>query len=58
MPTEKKNTDFDSEVEALRANSAFQKFLDGRSASRHRIALEDLDAEIERDLKNQRKKNS
>ena len=39
--------DFDKEVETLRASSAFQKFLDERSASKSRIPLEDIEKDIE-----------
>ncbi len=42
--------DFDKEVEALRASSAFQRFLDERSASSRRIPLEEIEREIEREL--------
>ena len=47
--------DFEKEVEALRGSQAFQKFLDERSASTKRISLEDIEAEIERELANQGK---
>lgn len=42
--------DFEKEVEALRGSQAFQKFLDERSASTRRIPLEDIEAEIEKEL--------
>jgi hypothetical protein len=47
--------DFEKEVEALRGSEAFQRFLDGRSASARRIPLEDIEAEIEKDLAKQGK---
>jgi hypothetical protein len=43
--------DFDQEVEALRKSQAFQQFLDERSRSPHRIPLEEIEAEIEHELK-------
>jgi hypothetical protein len=42
--------DFEKEVEALRGSQAFQRFLDERSASAGRIPLEDIEAEIEKEL--------
>ena len=42
--------DFGREVEMLRASTAFQHFLDLRSASEHRIPLEEVGAEIEQEL--------
>ena len=42
--------DFEKEVAALRESRAFQRFLDERSASTRRIPLEDIEAEIEREL--------
>jgi PHD/YefM family antitoxin component YafN of YafNO toxin-antitoxin module len=42
--------DFDREAEALRASPAFQRFLDERSRPGRRIPLEDVEAEIEREL--------
>jgi len=42
--------DFEKEVEALRGSQAFQRFLDERSASTGRIPLEDIEAEIEKEL--------
>lgn len=42
--------DFGKEVATLRASQAFQKFLDERSASRRTISLEEIEAEIEREL--------
>lgn len=46
--------DFDREAETLRASQAFQRFLDERSRSGRRIALEDVEAEIERELNPQK----
>jgi PHD/YefM family antitoxin component YafN of YafNO toxin-antitoxin module len=43
--------DFDREVEVLRGSQAFQQFLDERSRSTRRIPLEEIEAEIERELK-------
>ena len=43
--------DFEKEVEALRASKAFQRFLDERSASTRKIPLEEIEAEIELELK-------
>ncbi|MEX0801768.1 MAG: hypothetical protein WD688_00340 [Candidatus Binatia bacterium] len=42
--------DFEREVEALRGSQAFQRFLDERSASRKRIPLEEIEAEIDQEL--------
>ena len=42
--------DFEKEVEDLRRSQAFQRFLDERSACSRRYALEDIEAEIEREL--------
>ncbi len=47
--------DFDSEVAALRSSPAFQRFLDDRSRSSRHISLDDIEAEIDRDLAAQRK---
>jgi hypothetical protein len=47
--------DFDKEVEALRRSQAFQRFLDERSKSAKRIPLEDIEAEIEKELAKQTK---
>lgn len=47
--------DFDTEVEALRSSPAFQRFLDERSRSNHHISLDEIEAEIDRDLAAQRK---
>ncbi len=46
--------DFDREVEELRASQAFQDFLDERSKSERRISLDELEAEIDRELALQR----
>jgi hypothetical protein len=43
--------DFEREVEALRGSRAFQRFLDERSASTRRIPLEEIEAEIEQEIK-------
>jgi len=42
--------DFDREVEALRASSAFHAFLDERSKSERRISLDELEEEIDLEL--------
>ena len=42
--------DFEKEVEMLRGSHAFQKFLDERSMCKHRIPLEDIEKEIEKEL--------
>jgi hypothetical protein len=42
--------DFEQEVEALRQSQAFQRFLDERSLSPRRVPLEQIAAEIEREL--------
>ncbi|MEW5902591.1 MAG: hypothetical protein AB1715_14085, partial [Acidobacteriota bacterium] len=42
--------DFEQEVEALRASQAFQSFLNERSASQKRVPLEEIEAEIEKEL--------
>jgi hypothetical protein len=47
--------DFEKEVEALRGSQAFQRFLDERSASTRRIPLEEIEAEIEKELAKQGK---
>ena len=47
--------DFEKEVEALRGSRAFQRFRDERSASARRIPLEDIEAEIEKELAKQGK---
>jgi hypothetical protein len=45
--------DFEKEVDALRNSVAFQRFLDERSRSPRRFSLEEIEAEIERDLARQ-----
>ncbi|MGH9766727.1 MAG: hypothetical protein ACREAB_04765 [Blastocatellia bacterium] len=45
--------DFDREVEELRASQAFQDFLDERSKSERRISLDELEAEIDEELRRQ-----
>jgi hypothetical protein len=45
--------DFEREAEALRRSAAFQRFLEERSRSPHRFSLEEIEAEIERDLARQ-----
>ena len=47
--------DFDTEVAALRSSSAFQRFLDDRSRSNGHISLDEIEAEIDRDLAAERK---
>ncbi len=47
--------DFEKEIAALRGSQAFQKFLDQRSASAKTYALDDIEAEIDRELSIQRK---
>jgi hypothetical protein len=42
--------DFDREVEELRASQVFQDFLDERSKSERRISLDELEAEIDKEL--------
>ncbi|HXV83301.1 MAG TPA: hypothetical protein VEG60_25860 [Candidatus Binatia bacterium] len=45
--------DFEREVDALRGSRAFQRFLDERSGSANtrRIPLEEIEAEIEQEIK-------
>ena len=47
--------DFDQEVSALRNSQTFQRFLAERSQSSARIPLEEIEAEIERELAAERK---
>jgi hypothetical protein len=47
--------DFEREVEGLRGSQAFQQFLDERSAGTKRIPLEEIEAEIDRELEKQGK---
>lgn len=42
--------DFEKEVETLRQSRAFQQFLDERSAASRRTPLDDVEAEIDREL--------
>lgn len=46
---------FDQEVAVLRASPAFQRFMDDRAQSTHRITLDEIEAEIDRELASQRK---
>jgi hypothetical protein len=46
--------DFEKEVEMLRGSKSFQKFLDERSLCKHRIPLEDIVKEIEKELSEQK----
>ena len=50
----RKTDDFEREVEALRGSQAFQSFLDERSAGKHRLPLEEIEAQIEKELAEQR----
>jgi hypothetical protein len=50
--------DFEAEVESLRQSQALQRFLDERSASSRRFPLEEIEAEIDRDLAMQREGES
>jgi len=47
--------DFEREVEALRGSQAFQRFLEERSKSASRVSLEEIEAEIDREIPTQRK---
>jgi len=42
--------DFETEVDTLRASSAFQRLLDERSLSKRRIALDEIEFEIDQEL--------
>jgi hypothetical protein len=42
--------DFETEVESLRRSETFQRFLDERSACTRRVPLEEVEAEIDRQL--------
>jgi len=42
--------DFEKEVETLRKSQAFQRFLDERSACTRRVPLEEVEAEIDKQL--------
>ena len=43
--------DFDAEVEALRNSARFQAFLDERMNSQVRIPIEDIEREVEEELR-------
>lgn len=43
--------DFESEVDTLRASTAFQRFLDERSQSKRRIPLEEIESDIDTALR-------
>lgn len=47
--------DFDREVEALRGSPAFQRFVEERSKSTSRVSLEEIEAEIDKEISAQRK---
>ena len=47
--------DFEREVETLRESKVFQRFLDDRSACTHRIPLEEIEKEIEKELAEEKK---
>lgn len=47
--------DFEKEVETLRRSTAFQRFLDERSECKHRVPLEEIEKEIEKELAGQQK---
>ena len=47
--------DFEQEVAILRNSQAFQRFLDDRSNCSQRVPLEEIEAEIERELGRQSK---
>jgi PHD/YefM family antitoxin component YafN of YafNO toxin-antitoxin module len=42
--------DFELEVEALRRNQEFQRFLDERAASNGKVPLSDVESEIDRSI--------
>jgi hypothetical protein len=42
--------DFDLEVESLRRNQEFQRFLDQRAAATGKVPLSDVEAEIDRSI--------
>jgi hypothetical protein len=48
--------DFEREVESLRGSQVFQQFLDERSRSAGRISLDEIEAEIDRELEQQEKR--
>jgi len=43
--------DFDREVETLRRSVSFQQFLDERSRSKGRVSLDEIEAEVDRELR-------
>ena len=45
--------DFEREVETLRGSQAFQRFLDERSACTRRVPLEEIEKELEQELREQ-----
>lgn len=47
--------DFEREVETLRVSQKFQRFLDERSRCTRRILLEEIEAEIDRELAAEKK---
>lgn len=47
--------DFEREVEALRGSRAFQRFLEERFKSASRVSLEEIEAEIDKEIAGQRK---
>ena len=49
--------DFDAEVEALRNSPRFQAFLDERMKSQVRIPIEDIEREVEEELRKERLPN-
>lgn len=50
--------DFEKEVEMLRGSQAFQRFLDDRSMCKHRVPLEEIEKEIEKELLEQEKEKT
>jgi len=46
--------DFEREAEILGNSVSFQRFLDERLRARHRIALEEIEAEVDAELARQR----
>jgi PHD/YefM family antitoxin component YafN of YafNO toxin-antitoxin module len=47
--------DFEREVEALRGSQAFQRFLEEKTKSASRVSLEEIEAEIDKEIAAQRK---
>lgn len=43
--------DFDAEVEALRKSARFQSFLDRRMSDKGRIPIDDIEKEVEEELR-------